>query len=84
MSQEIETTTATARKSRTPGSLLMFQESIGLLCISSELLAHGQIVVHQDPKALFYKAAFQTLSLKPVLVLAVLFVPPCIPPDSEP
>lgn len=39
------------------------QEAVGLLCLESALVPHGQLVVQQDPLVLFNQPALQLVSL---------------------
>lgn len=45
-----------------------FPIAIVLFCCEDALLAHVQLVLHKDPRVLFYKATFQVVSSQRVLV----------------
>lgn len=48
------------------------QDTVSILCCEGTLLAHNNLVAHQDPKILLGKAAFQTVALLHVLMHEVI------------
>jgi len=57
------------------------QETIGLLGNQGTLLAHGQLVIHQDTHFHLHRAAFHQVSPEPILVHGV--IPPQVQDPAE-